>query len=524
MASGVTGNDVPGNRLRVRVPCPPLYRQAVTLQGWRPLLCAFALLMSPWAALGADEITSALGKPNIVYILCDDMGYGDVQCLGGERSKIATPHIDALAAAGMIFTDAHSSSAVCTPTRYGILTGRYNWRSRLQQGVLEGYSPPLIPVDRLTVPALLQQHGYATACIGKWHLGLSIPKNLEQPIGNGPTTRGFDGFFGISASLDMPPFAFIENDHFTESPTARKKWLREGAAAPGFEAEDVLPTFTREAVATIDKATKSGKPFFVYLALASPHTPIVPTEPWQGKSGLSAYADFVMETDWAVGEVLAALRKHGISDNTLVIFTSDNGCSPAAGIPELERKGHFPSETRRGNKADIFDGGHRVPFVVSWPAKIRPGTKTDQLVCLTDLLATCSDILGTKLPDSAGEDSVSILPALLGTAQQPLREAIVHHSINGSFAIRQGQWKLALCSDSGGWSAPTPKSKEAKQLPPVQLFDMSSDPGEQKNVQAEHPDVVGRLTKLLETYVADGRSTPGAPQKNDATIRLRKDL
>ena len=455
-------------------------------------------------------------KPNIIYILCDDLGYGDVHCLGGERSKIATPNMDRLAAAGMTFTEAHSSSAVCTPTRYGILTGRYNWRSRLQKGVLHGYSEPLIAADRLTVPALLKQHGYVTACIGKWHLGMDISKkDPSAPVGDGPTTRGFDYYFGISASLDMPPFAFIENNRFTEAPTAVKKFQRGGAAAPGFEAVDVLPTLMRKAVEHIGAQAKAGKPFFLYLPLNSPHTPIVPTKEWQGKSGLGAYGDFVMETDWALGEVLASLDKAGVAGNTLVFFTSDNGCSKAAGIPQLQSQGHYPSELRRGSKADIWDGGHRIPFIARWPDKIKAGTRSDQIICLTDLMATCAEIIGAKLPDNAGEDSVSILPALLGTADKPLQEAVVHHSISGGFAIRQGQWKLELCSGSAGWT----KGGDGE---PTQLYDMSKDVGEQTNEYKSHPEIVTRLTKLLEKYIADGRSTPGAPQKNDATIVVRK--
>jgi len=481
-----------------------------------------ALLLPPLATLYAADAPAH--KPNIVYILCDDLGYGDVHCLGGTRSKIATPNIDRLAGQGMIFTEAHSSSAVCTPSRYGILTGRYNWRTRLQTGVLEGYSEPLIAADRLTVPKLLKEHDYSTACIGKWHLGMDISKNhRETRVGDGPTTRGFDYYFGISASLDMPPFAFIENDRFTEAPTTQKKWVRKGAAAPGFEAVDVLPTLTRKAVAYIDGHAKAGSPFFLYLPLNSPHTPIVPTKQWQGKSGLGAYGDFVMETDWAVGEVLAALEKSGVADDTLVIFTSDNGCAPYIGVAGLEAHGHFPSELRRGYKADIWDGGHRIPFLARWPGKIKPGSKSDQIICLTDLMATCAEILGVKLPDNAGEDSVSILPALLGTADKPLHEAVVHHSINGSFAIRQGQWKLELCATSGGWSAPKPRSKAAKHLPPVQLYDMTKDVGERANEYKSHPKIVARLTKLLEKYIADGRSTPGAPQKNDAAIKLWKE-
>jgi len=474
-----------------------------------------AALMTLTPVISHAETPAA--KPNIVYILCDDLGYGDVQCLNPERGKIKTPNLDRLAAQGMIFTEAHSSSAVCTPTRYGILTGRYNWRSRLQRGVLGGYSDPLIDKDRLTVPGFLKQHGYETACIGKWHLGMTISqKNPNTPVGDGPTTRGFDSYFGISASLDMPPFAFIENDRFTEAPTAKKKWLREGAAAPGFEAVDVLPTLTRKAVEFVNRRATAEKPFFLYLPLTSPHTPVVPTAEWQGKSGLNAYGDFVMQTDWSVGQVMDALEKAGIAANTLVIFTSDNGCSPAAKVDELEGKGHYPSEYRRGYKADIWDGGHRIPFIARWPDRIKPGSRSDQLICLTDLMATSAEIVGAKLPDNAGEDSVSILPALLGTATGPLREAVVHHSIKGNFAIRQGQWKLELCKDSGGWS------KGGVTGAPGQLYDMSKDVGERSNEYNQRPEVVARLTKLLEKYVTEGRSTPGPAAKNDVPVQLWK--
>lgn len=505
-----------------------------------------AMILAGWAIApslygqAAERGTQPRKTPNIVFILADDLGYGDVKCLNPE-GKIATPHLDRLAAGGMIFGDAHSSSSVCTPTRYGILTGRYNWRSRLQSGVLGGFSPPLIDRDRLTVPALLKRHGYHTACIGKWHLGMTMPTrpgigplgdgidsieaaklDLARPIADGPTTRGFDYYFGISASLDMPPFAFIENDRYTQLPTAEKKWIRTGVAAPDFEAVDVLPTLTRKAVEYIGQRAAERKPFFLYLPLNSPHTPIEPTSDWQGKSGLNAYGDFVMQTDWSVGQVMEALRKGGVAENTLVIFTSDNGCSPSANFAELEKKGHRPSYLFRGHKADIFDGGHRIPFIANWPGCVKPGSTCEQLVCLTDLMATCAEILGARLPDNAGEDSVSILPALTGTAKRPLREAVVHHSINGSFAIRQGRWKLELCRDSGGWSDPRPGSVKAQQLPPVQLYDMTADVSERGNLYKDHPEVVTRLTKLLEKHVADGRSTPGAPQRNDVPINLWK--
>jgi arylsulfatase A-like enzyme len=442
---------------------------------------------------------------------------------------------------------------VCTPTRYGLLTGRYNWRSRLQSGVQGGMSRPLIEKGRLTVAALLKELGYHTACIGKWHLGMdwplqagaapfgdSIEKGVEgwrvaftSPIRNGPTRVGFDYYFGISASLDMVPYTFIQNDRVVSLPTIDKafpmilgrtnKITRRGPAANEFEAEDVLPALARQAVQYIkERATEArqGKPFFLYLPLNSPHTPIVPTKEWQGRSGINPYADFVMQTDWAVGQVLGALKNHGLVENTLVIFTSDNGCSPEADFPQLREKRHDPGAGLRGSKADIFEAGHRVPFVARWPGKVRAGSSTDQIVSLNDLMATCAEMLGAKLPDNAGEDSVSMLPVLLGRATSPVREAVVHHSINGSFAIRQGPWKLILSSSSGGWSAPRPGTPTANKLPPIQLYDLSQDLAETKNVHASHPEVTQRLTKLLEKYVTEGRSTPGKPQTNTVEVKI----
>ena len=505
-------------------------------------------------ALFAATSSAAPAKPNIIYILCDDLGYGDVKCLN-PQGKIPTPHLDKLAAAGMYFTDVHSSSSVCSPTRYGIMTGRYNWRTKLQSGVLGGLSPRLIEPGRLTVAQLLKNNGYHTAAIGKWHLGMDWVKkegktvaelNVEsadqihnvdyaQPIKNGPNAVGFDYYYGISASLDMVPYTFIENDRVTKLPTVDKDFpmflgraqgkCRLGPAAPDFEVEDVLPTLTTKAIGYVKSRAadaKAGKPFFLYLPLASPHTPIAPTKEWQGKSGLNFYADFVMQTDAAIGQLLAELDKQALAENTLVIVTSDNGCSPQADFPALLAKGHNPSYEFRGHKADIFDGGHRVPFLVRWPARVKAGTLSQQLLCLTDFMATAADIAGAKLPDTAAEDSVSFLPALLGTAKASLREAVVHHSINGSFAIRQGNWKLELCRDSGGWSDPRPGTPKAAALPPVQLFDLDKDIGEQINVQDKHPEVVARLTKLLEKYIADGRSTPGTPQQNAVPVQLVK--
>jgi len=498
--------------------------------GMRLALC----LMAGLFAAGA----SAAERPNIVYVLCDDLGYGDVHALNPERGKIPTPNMDRLAREGMTFTDAHSGSSVCTPTRYGILTGRYAWRTRLQSGVLFGLSAPLIAPERLTVPGLLKQAGYRTACIGKWHLGLGWTGqttdagdlkgglvDYAKPLTDSPVTHGFDRFFGISGSLDMPPFVWIENDRLTEQPTATKKWLREGPAGPSFEAVDVLPTLTRRAIdyfAERAPDAKAGKPFFLYLPLNSPHTPIVPSPEWQGRSGISPYADFVMQTDDCLGQMLKALDRLGLADNTLVVFTSDNGCSPAANVKELESKGHYPSAQFRGYKADIWEGGHRVPFICRWPGKIKPGSASAQLICLTDLMATCADLTGVPVPPTAGEDSVSILPALLGTDKGPLRESVVHHSINGLFALRQGSWKLELCPGSGGWCEPRDPAALKAGLPPRQLYDFSRDIGERTNLQADEPERVDRMTDLLEKAVSDGRTTPGPARPNDVPVVILK--
>lgn len=449
-------------------------------------------------------------RPNIVVILADDLGYGDVQRLNPDRSKIKTPHIDKLASQGMTFTDAHSGSSVCTPTRYGLLTGRYAWRTRLQSGVLDNYVEPLIAKDRLTLPGLLKEKGYYTACVGKWHLGFTIAEkgkddgNKEKFEGaavgsvtrDGPTTRGFDHFFGFHHARMMK--SVFENDRVTRS----------------VEPVDMLPLLARYASGYVADRVKTRKPFSLYLPLSSPHTPIVPSKEWKGRSGLGDYGDFVMETDWAVGEVLASLEKAGVADNTVVLLTSDNGCSPAAGTAALEKQGHFASAGFRGYKADIWDGGHHVPFLVRWPGTVKPDSRSDRLVCLTDLFATLADVAGAKVPAAAGEDSVSFLSDLLGKPGKP-RDAVVHHSIEGRFAIREGQWKLCLCAGSGGWS-------KGGGIDSPQLYDMAADPGETKNQAADQPEVVARLTKLLESYVADGRSTPGEKQKNDVAVVIHK--
>ena len=291
-----------------------------------------------------------------------------------------------------------------------------------------------------------------------------------------------------------------------------------GPALPGWKLENILPTLTDEVCSYIGERGKDKEPFFLYFPMTSPHTPLAVNEQWKGKSGLNLYADWVMETDAMVGRVLDALDKNGLAENTLLLFASDNGCAPYIGAKELEQKGHYPSASFRGYKSDIWDGGHRVPYIVRWPGVVKPGSKCGQLVCLTDLMTTCADILGVRLPDDAGEDSFSILPLLRGD-ERPVREAVVHHSISGKFAIRDKRWKLVLCAGSGGWALSDAKAEESG-LPAIQLYDMENDPSETTNVQDKHPDIVKRMTELLEKYAADGRSTPGSVQKNDRAVDI----
>ncbi|WP_417733957.1 sulfatase family protein [Rosistilla oblonga] len=483
-------------------------------------------------------------RPNIVYILADDMGIGDVQAFNPE-GKIATPAMNRLAAEGMRFNDAHSGSAVCSPTRYGILTGRYSWRTRLQSGVTWGYSLPLIDSQRMTVASMLKSQGYNTACIGKWHLGLEWglkdpskkpsddPKepwdniDFAKPITSGPLQLGFDTFFGISASLDMHPYVYIEDDHLTGIPTKEvaasggKKFWRKGPVGDDFQHIGVLDRLTDRAVDYIETQT-ADKPFFLYFPLPAPHTPIVPTEAFQNKSGLNEWGDFVMQVDSVVGSVMQAIEKQGLTDNTLIIVTSDNGATPKADFAELKAKGHNPSSVYRGNKADAFEGGHRVAFIARWPAVIAAGTASDATICHTDLLATAAEATGAELPADAAVDSVSMLPLMKDADTPTVREATVHHSVNGSFAIRKGSWKLMFCPGSGGWSTPRPPAARKQKLPPLQLFDLATDIGETKNVADSHPEVVQELSQLMAQYIERGRSTPGADQENEVEIRLMK--
>jgi len=494
----------------------------------------------------AKSRTNAAGRnndlPNIVYILADDMGYGDLACQN-PHSKIPTPNLDKLASEGIRLTDAHSPSAVCTPTRYAILTGQYCWRTRLKKSVLWPWDKPLIEADRLTVGKLLKAHGYDTACIGKWHLGWDWPttdgkepfgigetnvknsgSNVDfmKPIANGPTRRGFDYYFG-TAVPNFPPYCFIENERTVGIPAGHKPDKMFGAPGPmldGWKLEEILPGLARKAVEYIDAKggrlnynafrQTHGNPFFLYVPLTAPHTPIAPAPQFKGKSKAGAYGDFVCQVDHVVGRIMNALQRNSFTGNTLVIFTSDNGSPGRDGTNmsgkanSVQRFGHKPSYIYRGIKADAWDGGHRVPFIARWPGHITPGSMSDETICHVDFLATCAALLRYKLPANAGEDSYDILPALIGRKlDNPIREATVHHSINGMFAIRKGKWKLILGRGSGGWSG-----RGRPEDPPLQLYDMSTDASEKMNLCDEHPDIVEGLAKLLQKYKVEGCSRP----------------
>ncbi len=483
--------------------------------------------------------------PNIVIILADDLGYGDVKALNPE-AKVSTPHIDALARTGLTFTDAHSPSSVCTPTRYGLLTGRYAWRTSLKEGVLWPYDPPLIASERLTLPEMLREAGYRTAAIGKWHLGWDwklvnggyardslegygydraararVEKwvDFSQPLENGPTIHGFDQYFGDDVP-NFPPYAFIENDRLQGIPDRPKPdslYGNPGMMREGWDLEAVMPTLTEKAVTYISDRSNEpgGEPFFLYLALTAPHTPIAPADRFKGSSRAGRYGDYVQQVDATVGRVMQALSEAGMAERTLVIFTSDNGSPGRDGenmggqINAVQRFGHFPSYHFRGIKSDIWEGGHRVPLIMRWPNAIRSAGVTDQLACLTDIMATCASILDIRIPPDAAEDSYDLLPVLREPEGiKPVREAIVHHSIDGSFAIRKGSWKLILSPGSGGWSPPGNEAAIQMSLPGKQLYRLEDDIGERKNRIADYPDKAAELSRLLEEYRARGRSAP----------------
>lgn len=496
---------------------------------------AFAFAGAVSGSFGADS--DAATAPNIVVILADDMGFGDLACQN-PQSKIPTPNLDRLATQGMRFTDAHSPSAVCTPTRYSLLTGDYCWRTELQEHVLWSWDRPLIAPDKLTMGGMLQEQGYSTACIGKWHLGWDWPTtdgssindvlplgkhdakvrdpfgakiDFTKPIGGGPTTRGFDYYYGDDVP-NFPPYCFIENDRTVGIPNAEKPDGMFGSKGPmleGWKLEAVMPAITQRSVDYIQSHTDNS-PYFLYMPLTAPHTPIAPTDEFIGKSEAHRYGDFVVEVDWAVGQVMTALERTGQAENTLFIFTSDNGSPGRSGenmagrTSSVREYGHNPSHIYRGIKADIWEGGHRVPFIVRWPSRVRANAVSSEPICHVDLMATIAEVAGYDLPDSTAVDSYNLLAAFEETRRtEPLREAIVHHSIDGTFAIRHGQWKLVLGKGSGGWS-----KEESPDNPPGQLYHMHDDPREQRNLYLDRPEIVAELEALLSKYKEEGRSAP----------------
>jgi arylsulfatase A-like enzyme len=476
-------------------------------------------------------------QPNIIYILADDLGYGDVKCFNTE-GKIPTPNLDNMAENGVKFTDAHTSSSVCTPTRYGILTGRYNWRSSLKKSVIGGYSNSLIKQERTTVAEMLKSKDYHTAFIGKWHLGWDWKFEKENsgtdklraapavdftaPIKNGPSTHGFDYSFGFCGSLDMAPYVYVENDIPTMVPTKytisrKKKFWRKGLTSNDFNHNTVLQDLTDKAVNYISEQAKEKDPFFLYFPLPAPHTPILPSPLFLGKSNTNEYGDFVMQVDDVIRQIRNVLKKQGISKNTLLVFTSDNGCSPKADFKELAVFKHKPSGVFRGAKADIFEGGHRVPFIVEWPAKAVKNVSTNKTICTTDFFATCAELTDYQIKDSEAEDSNSMLSLITGAKDISIREYTVHHSISGDFAIRKGKWKLITCPGSGGWSYPSPKDikKQNLALPKMQLYNLENDIAETKNLITEFPQKAAELKTALKKIILDGRSTSGPIQENE---------
>jgi arylsulfatase A len=433
------------------------------------------------------------------------MGYGDPRCYNPE-SDVPTPNIDRLAERGRRFTDCHSPSAVCTPTRYGVLTGRYCWRTDLKFGVGWGESPLLVDPERETVAKLLQRNGYHTACVGKWHLGLGGGKKTDytQPLTPGPNECGFDYFFGIPASLDMAPYCYVENDRPLEPMTDYTPgsehneggFWREGPKSPGFDFDDVLPTLTDRAVSYIGERAKAENPFYLYLPLTAPHTPWLPVEPYRGATEAGDYGDFAHQVDAAVGQVLDAIDAAGVADNTVVVFTSDNGAH-ATLIPEPFT--HEPNHPLRGQKADVLEGGHRIPFVVRWPGQVPAGTTGDGLMCLTDWYATCAALIGANGPDGGGPDSFNQLPAWLGESHdEPLRPFAIHHSSMGVFAVRQGPWKYIDALGHGGFGWHPAKFKPEPGGPTGQLYNLDDDPKEENDLFEAMPEKVAKMQALLK--------------------------
>ncbi|HEX4149624.1 MAG TPA: arylsulfatase [Pirellulales bacterium] len=463
------------------------------------IVCAVPILSISVINLAYSSETAR--RPNIVLILADDLGYGDPGCFNA-KSKILTPNLDRLAAEGMRFTDEHSAGALCTPTRYGLMTGRYPQRT-----TLEPARSPCIEEGRMTVASLLADRGYQTAMIGKWHLGFD-KQGWDKPFGGGPVDRGFASFFGIPLSTDLPDYYYIEGDRVVAAPSlpiaehhspgwskVQGEFWRAGKIAPGMQLSEVLPNFTDRAVQIIGEA-KRQQPLFLYLAFSSPHTPWLPSAEFKGRSEASMYGDFTMMVDQAVGRVLKALEQAGMADDTLVMFTSDNG--PQWDPADIERLGHDSAGGWRGKKGQPYEGGHRMPFIARWPGKVKAGSASRQLMSHCDVMATLAAITGSELPRDAGEDSFNLLPVLLGlqSEDQPIRETLML-STGRTIFVRQGPWKLL---QTQGKIKPGEAAGE--------LYNLADDPAEAKDLYAQHPEIVERLTQLKDRLVSTGRSRP----------------
>ncbi|MGE9269042.1 MAG: sulfatase family protein [Verrucomicrobiales bacterium] len=484
---------------------------------------------------------SAAEKPNILIIYADDLGYGDLGAYHGA-SKIPTPHLDRLAGQGMRFTDGHSSSGICTPSRYALLTGQHHWRDF--HDIVHAFGPSVFKAEQLTLPEMLKAQGYRTAAIGKWHLGWdwgAIRKegtkeksvhfadfHWDQAIPDGPLAHGFDFYFGDTV-INFPPYCWIENDKVTKAPDTMmdpKKWrpikegrweCRPGPMVSDWDPYENIPTLTRKAEAYLDQAAKVDEPFFLYFAFPSPHAPIIPNDEFDGTSGAGPYGDFVVETDASVGRLLAALEKSGRADNTIVIFTADNGPEHYA-YPRDEKFGHWSAHPLRGLKRDIYEGGHRVPFIVRWPGQIKAGAVNDALVSQIDLMATLASVVGAELPDHAALDSHDLLPLWRGDTE-PVRRHHVHNTYEKSWAMREGEW-LLIVGDSGyiskgyqKWEKrhnyPTERGLQpAPEITQVELYHLAKDPGQRRNLAAEEPEKVAHLLALLKKVREDGRSAP----------------
>ena len=452
-----------------------------------------------------------MGKPNIILILADDMGYGDPQCYN-PQSKVPTPHINRLAREGMKFTDAHTTSSVCTPTRYGIITGQYSWRSSLKRGVSWSYSPLLIDTAKSTIASVLKKAGYKTACVGKWHLGLGWQMDgdsvlFNKPLTAGPLNLGFDEFYGLSASLDIPPYVYIRGNKVVQQPTAFTEgpsplitddFWRLGPVSPDFKHEDVLNHLTDVAENNIREGAKADKPFFLYFALTAPHLPWSPTDEFRGKSGAGNYGDLMAEVDAVVGRINNLVRSLGIEKETLIIFTSDNGSQFTD--EEMKQYNHQANHHWRGRKGDIYEGGNRVPFLVKWPAKIKAGSTSGQLVSTTDFLATFTQLAGASTPGNEKKDSYSFLPVLTAAplGKTPLRKQMVYHSSEGMFALRSGSMVFVKGMGSGGFLKGKPESGDTAQF---QLYNLQTDREQKKNFYTETSLEAKKMLRELEVIV-----------------------